>query len=82
MIRRINVATSIRDARLGPPRSRSRQPRGSLVTRAKKEEKKEENQHGDHDQKGHKQLQTQEMQDLDHQDQDQMTKRVTSNCNQ
>jgi hypothetical protein len=37
MIRRINVATSIRDARLGPQRSRSRQPKGSLTIRTKEE---------------------------------------------
>jgi hypothetical protein len=48
VIKNINVPTSIKYARLKPPISRSQQPRGSLATRAKKDEKENDDQHQDH----------------------------------
>jgi hypothetical protein len=64
----LQIAASIRDARLRPPRSRSQQPRGSLAVAAKKEEKENDVQHVDRDQEGYKQLQAHEMQNNNHHD--------------
>jgi hypothetical protein len=44
--------------------------------------KEDNDQHEDRDQKGCEQLQAQEMQDEDHQDRDDITKRIANNCSQ
>jgi hypothetical protein len=66
MTRRIIAIATIRDAKLESQRSKSRQPKGLLVVATKREEKEDDDQHEDHNQKGCEQLQTQNMQDLDH----------------
>jgi hypothetical protein len=53
----------------GRIRLRSWWLRGSLTTTAKRKEKENNDQHENHNKKGHEQLQAWEMQDLDHQDQ-------------
>lgn len=67
---RSQTITSTRDARWGPPRSKSWWPRGLLVVVAKRKEKEDDDQHEEYDQEGCEQLQEQEMRDEDHQDQD------------
>lgn len=48
------IVVSTRNARFGPPRLRSQQPKGLLVITTKKEEKENDNRHEDHEQEGHK----------------------------
>ncbi len=49
--RKNNAAINTIDVKLGPLRSRSQRPRGSLTTASKREEKEDNDQHEDHDQK-------------------------------
>jgi hypothetical protein len=68
--RRSQEIISTRDAKQGPPRSRSQRLRRLLTIATKREEKRNDNQHENYDQESCEQLQAHEMQYSNYQDHD------------